>query len=47
MIVIGSHGYSLTKEILLGGVAAAIIHSAIKPVLLMRMKFRKENKGLE
>ncbi|MEO0076120.1 MAG: universal stress protein [candidate division WOR-3 bacterium] len=46
MIVIGSHGYSLTKEILLGGVATAVIHSATKPILLVRMKFHKDAKGI-
>ncbi len=38
LIVIGSHGYNLSKEILLGGVATAVLHSAIKPVIVIKMK---------
>ncbi len=42
VIIIGSHGYTLAKEILLGGVASAVFHSATKPVLLVKMKLRTE-----
>ncbi len=38
LIVIGSHGYNLSKEILLGGVATAVLHSATKPVIVIKMK---------
>ncbi len=41
-IVIGSHGHSLAREILLGSVAGTVIQSAVKPVLLMKMKLRAE-----
>ncbi len=40
MIVIGSHGQTMAGEILLGSVASAIIHSATKPVLLLRLKLK-------
>ena len=42
VIVIGSHGYNLAEDILLGGVATAVIHSAARPVLLVKMNLRSE-----
>lgn len=42
LIVVGSHGHNLTGEILLGGVATAIIHHASKPVLIIRLKVSEE-----
>jgi nucleotide-binding universal stress UspA family protein len=37
LIVVGSHGHSLAAGILLGGVAAAILHRAFLPVLVVRL----------
>ena len=37
LIVVGSHGYNLGSEILLGGVASAVIHRASMPVLILRL----------
>jgi len=38
LIVVGSHGHNLGSEILLGGMASAVIHHASKPVLILRLK---------
>ena len=43
LTVIGSHGHSLAREVLLGSVASAVIQSTVKPVLLMKMKLRTES----
>jgi len=45
MIVVGSHGQTMASEILLGGVASAVINSASKPVLLLRLRLRREEDG--
>lgn len=37
LIVVGSHGQNLGSEILLGGVASAVIHNASRPVLVLRL----------
>ncbi len=37
LIVVGSHGHNLGSEILLGGVASAVIHHASIPVLILRL----------
>jgi nucleotide-binding universal stress UspA family protein len=42
VIVVGSHGHSLAKDVLLGSVAGAVLQTATKPVLLMKMKLRAE-----
>lgn len=42
LIVIGSHGHSMVGEVLLGGVAYQVIHSARKPVLVVRLEKRGE-----
>jgi len=34
---VGSHGHSFSKDILLGGTASAVIHSARRPVLILRL----------
>jgi nucleotide-binding universal stress UspA family protein len=44
LIVVGSHGHTLLGEMLLGGVASAVIHHAIKPVLIVRVE-RKRGTG--
>lgn len=37
LIVVGSHGHTLLGEMMLGGVASAVIHHAVKPVLIIRV----------
>ncbi len=44
LIVIGSTGGTMAGEILLGGVASAVIHSATRPILLLRLRL-KDKKG--
>lgn len=46
LVVVGSHGHSLLGEVLLGGVASAVIHHAVKPVLIIRVE-RKPDTGVE
>ncbi len=43
LIVIGSHGHTLLGEVLLGGVASAVLHHADRPVLLVRVERRCED----
>lgn len=43
LIVVGSHGQTMAGEIMLGGVASAVIHSAARPVLILRLRLRDEN----
>lgn len=38
LIVVGSHGHTLLGEMLLGGVASAVIHHADRPVLIVRVE---------
>ena len=38
LIVVGSTGHTVVGEILLGGVASAVIHSATRPVLILRLQ---------
>jgi nucleotide-binding universal stress UspA family protein len=45
MIVIGSHGETLTKEMLLGSTAAAVLQSARVIVLLIRMEIVQADGG--
>jgi nucleotide-binding universal stress UspA family protein len=42
LVVVGSHGHTLAEEILLGGVASAVIHHAVKPTLLIRVNVDKK-----
>jgi nucleotide-binding universal stress UspA family protein len=42
LIAVSSHGASFAKEVLLGGVAQAILHNATVPVLLVRLKVVEE-----
>lgn len=42
LVVIGSHGHSMLAEVLLGGVAYEVIHSARKPVLVVRLEKEPE-----
>ena len=41
LIVVGSQGHSMVGEALLGGVAYEVIHSARKPVLLVRLEMKQ------
>lgn len=43
LIVVGSQGRTMAGELLLGGTAGAVIHSAAKPVLILYLKMRCEN----
>jgi len=44
LIAVGSHGATLAREVLIGGVALAILHRAVLPVLVMRLQLTEENK---
>jgi len=44
LVVVGSTGGTMASEILLGGVASAVIHSASRPVLVLRLRV-KDDKG--
>ncbi len=43
LIVVGSHGETMAGQIMLGGVASAVIHSAELPVLILRLRLEEEN----
>ncbi len=38
LVIVGSHGHTMSSEIRLGGVASELIHNAKKPMLLVRLK---------
>lgn len=38
LIMIGSHGHHLTSEVLMGSIAAEIIHNATKPIFMIRLE---------
>lgn len=40
VIVVGAQGQAMAGELMLGGVASAVVHSATKPVLVLRMKLK-------
>ncbi|TDY65147.1 nucleotide-binding universal stress UspA family protein [Aminivibrio pyruvatiphilus] len=42
LIVVGSRGGTMAKEILLGGVASEVVHGASKPVLILRVGIHEE-----
>lgn len=42
LVVVGSTGGTMAGEILLGGVASAVIHSATRPVLILRLRLKDE-----
>ncbi len=42
LIVIGSHGGTMSTGILLGGVAGAVIQSAARPVLVLHLRLKDE-----
>jgi nucleotide-binding universal stress UspA family protein len=43
LIVVGSHGATLAREVLIGGVALAILHRAALPVLVMRLQITEKD----
>ena len=43
LIVVGSHGRTMATDIMLGGVANAVTHSATRPVLILRMNLKDED----
>jgi len=45
LIVIGSHGHSLSRDVLLGGVATGVIHQATVPVLVIEIHIVEGNDG--
>jgi nucleotide-binding universal stress UspA family protein len=45
LIVIGSHGATLAREILLGGVATEILHHATLPVLVFKANLNRPEQG--
>lgn len=42
LIVVGSQGQTMASELMLGGVASAVVHSATKPVLVLRMRLKDD-----
>lgn len=38
LVVVGTHGHTMSSEVRLGGVASEIIHNARQPVLLVRLE---------
>jgi len=46
LILIGSHGHSLSREIALGGVATDVVHMSDVPVLVVRLQFFEEEAGV-
>lgn len=45
MIVIGSHGATLSREVLLGGVVTEVLHQSRHPVLVARLKISDAGRG--
>ena len=43
LIVVGTHGATLAREMLIGGTAMGIVHQATVPVLVIRLKIMAEN----
>jgi nucleotide-binding universal stress UspA family protein len=41
LVVVGSHGETGSGRILLGGVAGAILDSAVRPLLVVRLRFKE------
>lgn len=44
LIVVGSHGHSLVRDMALGGVATDIVHRATVPVLVVRIQIIEEER---
>ena len=45
LVVVGAHGESLVKELLLGSTAHSILQNAVLPVLLVRLEITEGNSG--
>jgi len=45
LIVVGSHGASLQRDVLLGSVANEVVHRATRPVLVVRHKILEDAEG--
>lgn len=45
LVVVGSHGVTLAREVLIGGVALAILHRATVPVLVVRVQITEGEAG--
>jgi nucleotide-binding universal stress UspA family protein len=45
LIVVGSHGHSLAREVALGGVATDVVHRSDLPVLVVRLQIHEENEA--
>ena len=46
LIVVGTHGATLAREMLIGGTAMGIVHQATVPVLVIRLKITEEEGGV-
>jgi len=46
LIVVGTHGATLAREMLIGGTAMGIVHQASVPVLVIRLKITEEEGGV-
>ena len=44
LIVVGTHGATLAREMLIGGTAMGIVHQATVPVLVIRLKIMEEDR---
>lgn len=42
VVVIGSHGHNLAHDLLLGGTAAELLHRAVQPILIIRLKLDED-----
>lgn len=46
LIVVGTHGASLAREMLIGGTAMEIVHQATVPVLVIRLRLMEAESGV-
>ena len=46
LIVVGTHGATLAREMLIGGTAMGIVHQASVPVLVIRLKFAEDSESV-
>ena len=40
LVVVGSQGQTMSGDLMLGGVASAVVHSAVRPVLVLRVRVK-------